>query len=160
MSDVHADRGMVVRQEVGLDLALAMLAGVREEAEARSVAMGAAVVDLGGRVVAALRMDGAQLPALDLAIDKAYTAVSFGHPTEFWAASTRPGRLGLGPVDDARGADRRVRGRPAGPCRGCARRRPGRERRGERGRPGMRRGGAARGRSRGPRVRAAGRAAG
>jgi uncharacterized protein GlcG (DUF336 family) len=81
---------MVVRQEVGLDLALAMLAGVREEAEARSVAMGAAVVDLGGRVVAALRMDGAQLPALDLAIDKAYTAVSFGHPTEFWAASTRP----------------------------------------------------------------------
>jgi uncharacterized protein GlcG (DUF336 family) len=52
--------------------------------------MGAAVVDLGGRVVAALRMDGAQLPALDLAIDKAYTAVSFGHPTEFWAASTRP----------------------------------------------------------------------
>jgi uncharacterized protein GlcG (DUF336 family) len=52
--------------------------------------MGAAVVDLGGSVVAALRMDGAQLPALDLALDKAYTAVSFGFPTEFWAASTRP----------------------------------------------------------------------
>jgi uncharacterized protein GlcG (DUF336 family) len=90
MNDERSGADMVVRQEVGLDLALAMLAGVREEAEARSVAMGAAVVDLGGRVVAALRMDGAQLPALDLAIDKAYTAVSFGHPTEFWAASTRP----------------------------------------------------------------------
>lgn len=90
MSDVHADRGMVVRREVGLDLAQAVLQGVRDEAGRRSVAMGAAVVDLGGRVVAALRMDGAQVPALDLAIDKAFTAVSFDFPTEFWASSTRP----------------------------------------------------------------------
>ncbi len=90
MNDERSGADMVVRQEVGLDLALALLAGVREEAESRGVAMGAAVVDLGGQVVAALRMDGAQLPALNLAIDKAYTAVSFGHPTEFWAASTRP----------------------------------------------------------------------
>jgi len=81
---------MVVRREVGLELAQACLEGVRAEAERRGVAMGAAVVDLGGRLVAGLRMDGAQLPALDLAIDKAYTAVSFGFPTEFWAASTRP----------------------------------------------------------------------
>jgi uncharacterized protein GlcG (DUF336 family) len=66
------------------------LQGVRDEAGRRSVAMGAAVVDLGGRVVAALRMDGAQVPALDLAIDKAFTAVSFDFPTEFWASSTRP----------------------------------------------------------------------
>jgi uncharacterized protein GlcG (DUF336 family) len=84
MNDERSGADMVVRQEVGLDLALALLAGVREEAESRGVAMGAAVVDLGGQVVAALRMDGAQLPALK------YTAVSFGHPTEFWAASTRP----------------------------------------------------------------------
>lgn len=90
MNDVRSGAGTVVRQEVGLDLAQAVLAGVREEAERRGVAMGAAVVDLGGRLVAALRMDGAQLPALDLAIDKAYTAVSFGFPTEFWATSTRP----------------------------------------------------------------------
>ena len=90
MDEERSGADMVVRQEVGLDLALALLAGVREEAESRGVAMGAAVVDLGGQVVAALRMDGAQLPALNLAIDKAYTAVSFGHPTEFWAASTRP----------------------------------------------------------------------
>ena len=90
MNDERSGADMVVRHEVGLDLALAVLAGVREEAERRGVAMGAAVVDLGGQVVAALRMDGAQLPALNLAIDKAYTAVSFGHPTEFWAASTRP----------------------------------------------------------------------
>jgi uncharacterized protein GlcG (DUF336 family) len=90
MNDVRSGAGLVVRREVGLDLAQAVLAGVRDEAGSRGVAMGAAVVDLGGRLVAALRMDGAQLPALDLAIDKAYTAVSFGFPTEFWAASTRP----------------------------------------------------------------------
>jgi uncharacterized protein GlcG (DUF336 family) len=90
MNDERAGAGMVVRQEVGLDLAQVLLAGVREEAARRGVAMGAAVVDLGGRLVAGLRMDGAQLPALDLAIDKAYTAVSFDFPTEFWAASTRP----------------------------------------------------------------------
>jgi uncharacterized protein GlcG (DUF336 family) len=90
MPDERERAGFVDRREVGLDLAQAVLAGVRQEAERRSVAMGAAVVDLGGNVVAAMRMDGAQLPALDLATDKAYTAVSFDFPTEFWAASTRP----------------------------------------------------------------------
>ncbi len=78
------------RADTTLDLAQQLLAGVRAEAERRGVALGAAVVDVGGNLVAALRMDGAQLPALNLAIDKAYTAVSFGHPTEFWAAPTRP----------------------------------------------------------------------
>ena len=90
MSEERAGAGLVDRREIGLDLAQAVLQGVREEAARRGVAMGAGVVDLGGRTVAALRMDGAQLPALDLALDKAYTAVSFGFPTEFWAASTRP----------------------------------------------------------------------
>lgn len=90
MSTESREPVTLVREEVSLDLAQAILAGVRAEAERRSVAMGAAVVDLGGRLVAALRMDGAQLPALDLAVDKAYTAVAFGHPTEFWAESTRP----------------------------------------------------------------------
>jgi uncharacterized protein GlcG (DUF336 family) len=83
---------LVTRSEVGLDAALTVLAGVREEAARRGVAMGAVVQDLGGRTVAAQRMDGAQLAAVDLAADKAYTAVSFGHPTEAWAASTVPGQ--------------------------------------------------------------------
>jgi hypothetical protein len=120
MNDERSGADMVVRQEVGLDLRLAMLAGVREEAEARGVAMGAAVVDLGGQVVAALRMDGAQLPALNLAIDKAYTAVSFGHPTEFWAASTRPDGSDWGLASTLGRPDRRLRGRAADP-RGRAR---------------------------------------
>jgi len=38
-----------------------------------------------------VRMDGAQLGALPLAVDKAFTAVSFGHPTRAWAESSAPG---------------------------------------------------------------------
>ena len=79
------------RADVSLDLAHRILAGVRAEAEVRGAAMGAAVVDAGGNLVAALRMDGAQLVALPLATDKAYTAVALGAPTETWAESTAPG---------------------------------------------------------------------
>ena len=53
--------------------------------------MGLAVVDTAGGVVASARMDGAQLIAVDLATDKAYTAVAFGQPTEAWSDSTQPG---------------------------------------------------------------------
>jgi uncharacterized protein GlcG (DUF336 family) len=49
------------------------------------------VVDRGGNLVAAARMDGAQLAALSLATDKAYTAVSFGFPTSAWVDSSAPG---------------------------------------------------------------------
>ena len=79
------------RADITLDLAHEVLAGVRAEAERREAAMGAAVVDAGGNLVAALRMDGAQLVALPLASDKAFTAVALGAPTETWAGSTAPG---------------------------------------------------------------------
>ncbi len=79
------------RADVSLDLAHDILAGVRAEAERRGAAMGAAVVDAGGNLVASIRMDGAQLVALPLATDKAYTAVALDAPTETWAGSTAPG---------------------------------------------------------------------
>jgi len=84
--------GDVLRHaHVGLALAERIVAGVREEATARGVPMGIAVLDAGGLPVLTLRMDGAQVPALDLAVDKAYTALAFGRPTELWAESTAPG---------------------------------------------------------------------
>ena len=79
------------RNDVSLELAHRILAGVQAEAERRGAAMGAAVVDAGGNLVAAIRMDGAQLVALPLATDKAFTAVALGAPTETWARSTAPG---------------------------------------------------------------------
>jgi uncharacterized protein GlcG (DUF336 family) len=44
-----------------------------------------AVVDAGGLLAAFLRLHGAPLHSVDIAIDKAYTAVSFGLPTHQWA---------------------------------------------------------------------------
>ncbi|MBI4984082.1 MAG: heme-binding protein [Rhodocyclales bacterium] len=44
----------------------------------------AAVVDRGGNLMAFLRMPGAYLHSIDIAIDKAYTAASFGFPTKAW----------------------------------------------------------------------------
>lgn len=83
--------GTVERRDVGLDLALTVLTGVRAEAARAGVSLGMAVVDTGGGLVASARMDGAQLVAVALATDKAFTAVAFGAPTEAWAESTQPG---------------------------------------------------------------------
>lgn len=76
---------------VSLDLALRILDGVRVAARERGVALAACVVDPGGNVVAAIRMDGAQLVAAPLAADKAWTAMAAGAPTERWAEMTAPG---------------------------------------------------------------------
>lgn len=46
-----------------------------------------AVVDAAGGMVAFARMVGAPLHSIDLAVDKAYTAVSFGLPTGAWPAA-------------------------------------------------------------------------
>lgn len=43
-----------------------------------------AVVDRGGNLMSFLRMPGAFLHSIDIAIDKAYTAASFGFPTKQW----------------------------------------------------------------------------
>ncbi len=76
---------------MSLDLAERVLAGLKTEAAAREERLACAVVDRGGNLVAALRMDGAQLGASSLALDKAYTAVAFGFPTGAWATSSTPG---------------------------------------------------------------------
>jgi len=81
----------VTTHDISLELAQTLLAGVKAEAGTQGTAMGAAVVDRGGNLVAALRMDGAQIVAVPLAIDKAYTAVACGLPTDRWASSTQPG---------------------------------------------------------------------
>ena len=42
------------------------------------------VVDRGGNLMAFLRMPGAFIHSIDIAIDKAYTAAGFGFPTKAW----------------------------------------------------------------------------
>ena len=50
--------GLIEQRQVSLGLALELLAGVRREAEARSLALATCVVDTGGHVIASQRMDG------------------------------------------------------------------------------------------------------
>jgi uncharacterized protein GlcG (DUF336 family) len=83
--------GLVSRRHLSLDLALSLLARVREEAEARDLSLAAAVVDDAGNVLAGQRMDGAALGAMQLAVGKAFTAASWSTPSGEFSRSTQPG---------------------------------------------------------------------
>jgi uncharacterized protein GlcG (DUF336 family) len=53
-------------------------------AESKGWKINVAVVDRGGNLMSFLRMPGAFIHSIDIAIDKAYTAASFGFPTKAW----------------------------------------------------------------------------
>jgi uncharacterized protein GlcG (DUF336 family) len=63
----------------------AAVGGAVQAAQDMGACVNVAVVDAGGLLAAFLRMPGAPLHSVDIAIDKAYTAVSFGLPTNQWA---------------------------------------------------------------------------
>jgi uncharacterized protein GlcG (DUF336 family) len=54
--------------------------------------MNIAVVDTGGNLIAFVRMDGAWLGSIDIAINKAFTARAFDISTEELAAMSQPGK--------------------------------------------------------------------
>jgi len=83
--------GLVSRRVISLELALALLSRVRDEALSRDLSLAIAVVDDGGHVVASQRMDGVALGAMKLAVGKAYTSVLWGAPTGDFMTSTQPG---------------------------------------------------------------------
>lgn len=56
-----------------------------QAAQALGASVNVAVVDASGVLAAFLRLPGAPLHSVEIAIDKAYTAVSFGLPTHQWA---------------------------------------------------------------------------
>ncbi|MEZ5728184.1 MAG: heme-binding protein [Burkholderiaceae bacterium] len=53
-------------------------------AESLGIRINAAVTDPAGVLVAFLRMPGAFVPSVEIAIDKAFTAAGFGFPTSRW----------------------------------------------------------------------------
>lgn len=81
----------VKRTDIGRRLARQLIEAALDEATRVGTPMAAAVVDGGGNLVALERMDGAQLVAVPLAIDKAWTAVACAAPTDDWAQTTSPG---------------------------------------------------------------------
>ncbi len=81
----------VMRMELDLELALAMIAAARSEATVVGAAVSIAVVDAGGNLVAFARMDGAEIAGPVLARDKAYTAVAHRIATADLADLVAPG---------------------------------------------------------------------
>jgi len=69
---------------ISCDGAALLVRAAVDQAGALGLRINAAVVDRGGNTIAFLRMPGAFLHSADLAVDKAYTAASFGFPTGQW----------------------------------------------------------------------------
>jgi uncharacterized protein GlcG (DUF336 family) len=69
---------------VSAELAKAMIAAAEQKAAQLGHAFAIAIVDDGGVLKAFSRMDGAPLLAVQVAQDKAYTAVGFGLSTDGW----------------------------------------------------------------------------
>lgn len=78
--------------QLNLDLALAMVAAARKEAEKIGVPMVIAVVDEGGNLIAQQRMDDALLVSVDIALNKAYSAVAVKMATHELSALAQPGQ--------------------------------------------------------------------
>jgi uncharacterized protein GlcG (DUF336 family) len=90
---VDAGRGPTASQAAGLTLAAArrIVAAVLAEGAAMGVALSAAVVDAGDLLVAFERMDGADLVSVNLARDKAFTALLNRMPTRDLGPMVQPG---------------------------------------------------------------------
>lgn len=72
------------KASVTSDLAQRMMAGAQAKAVELGVPMVIAVCDESGVLKAFSRMDGAALLSVQIAQDKAYTAIGFGMPTDGW----------------------------------------------------------------------------
>ena len=77
----------VAQSVVGWDAAATVVRAAVQHADQLGIRINVAVVDAGGNLAAFLRMPGAFLHSIDIAIDKAYTAASFGLPTSQWHAA-------------------------------------------------------------------------
>jgi uncharacterized protein GlcG (DUF336 family) len=90
--------------KLGLDTALELIAYARKKAEEIGVPMVIAVVDGGGNTIALQRMDNALLASLDIAVNKAYTAVALKISTDELAKVAQPGGplFGINTTDGCR----------------------------------------------------------
>jgi uncharacterized protein GlcG (DUF336 family) len=77
----------VAQDVVHWEAAAAATAAAARWAEEAGIKVNIAVVDSGGNLAAFLRMPGAFLHSIEIAIDKAYTAAGFGLPTAAWTGA-------------------------------------------------------------------------
>ena len=76
---------------VSLEDARRVIAAGEERAREIEQPQNIAVVDAGGNLVSHIRMDGAWIGSVDVAINKAFTARAFDLPTAELAADSQPG---------------------------------------------------------------------
>ncbi|MGG1659117.1 GlcG/HbpS family heme-binding protein [Brevibacillus sp. NRS-1366] len=74
----------IEKKTISNELAQQMILAAKAKAEELQVAVDIAVTDTGGHLIAFSRMDSAPLLSIDIAQNKAYTAVAFGLPTHEW----------------------------------------------------------------------------
>lgn len=78
---MRAMDGLEHHSSIGTDVARRLVSAALDHARSRGVRISVAVVDRGGALLATLRDGRASLHSAAIAMDKAYTAVSFGAPT-------------------------------------------------------------------------------
>jgi uncharacterized protein GlcG (DUF336 family) len=74
----------VTKQSISAELTKTLLDAAQKTAGEIGVPMCIAVVDESGILKGFVRMDGAAQLSVDIAQDKAYTAISFGMPSHAW----------------------------------------------------------------------------
>ncbi|MEH2180952.1 GlcG/HbpS family heme-binding protein [Nostoc sp.] len=79
------------KHSVSLDDARRILAAGEAKARAIGQPMNLAVVDVGGNLVAHIRMDDALIGSIDISINKAFTARAFNLPTKSLGENAQPG---------------------------------------------------------------------
>jgi uncharacterized protein GlcG (DUF336 family) len=84
MTDPTERRNSVPQHVISADAAARAVASAVAHAASLKLRINVAVVDGAGTLAAFLRMPGAFLHSVDIAIDKAYTAASFGFATSQW----------------------------------------------------------------------------
>lgn len=90
MSDIS-----VTQTLINSDAAAAAVQAAVAEATNIGVKINVAVVDPSGILMAFLRMPGAPLHSINIAIDKAYTVASFGLPTHLWQDALKGHSVGV-----------------------------------------------------------------
>lgn len=88
---------------ISKDTALRMIKAAEEKANELGVPMVIAVVDRGGNLIAQVRQDDALLASIDLALNKAYTAVAVKVSTETLGELAQPGESLYGIQTDKNG---------------------------------------------------------
>ncbi|MCE1171682.1 MAG: heme-binding protein [Azovibrio sp.] len=84
MSDQPVSAVAVPQSVISAEAVTVALEAAVEHAARIGVKINVAVADSGGNLAGFLRMPGAFIQSIDIAIDKAYTAAGFGFPTGDW----------------------------------------------------------------------------